>query len=90
MVLLDVRGLSSVTDYYLIATGQNTPQLKAMAVELEKALEVAGASRYRKSGKPDSGWIVDDYVDIVVHLFSDEMRKYYDLEKLWNDAKRVD
>lgn len=90
IVILDVRGLSSVTDYYLIATANNSPHLKALTTALEDALDNAGGKRHRKSGKPESGWIVDDYVDIVAHLFTDETRKYYALEELWNDAKRVE
>jgi ribosome-associated protein len=86
---LDVRGVSSVTDYYLIATGNNAPQLKALATELGKQLDADGAQRYRKSGTPESGWLVSDYFDVVIHIFSREMREHYALEQLWNDAPRV-
>jgi ribosome-associated protein len=89
VVLLDVRGLSSVTNFYVVATGNSSPHLKAMASDLDDQLRAAGASRFRKSGTPESGWVVSDYLDVVVHLFAREQRAYYALEQLWNDAKRV-
>ena len=71
----DVRGVSGFTDFFVVATGAAAPHLKALVRELPKA--------YRVSGDPDSGWIVADYVDVVVHVFSAEARAYYALEKLW-------
>ena len=71
----DVRGKSGLTDFFVVATGAAAPHLKALVRELPKA--------YRVSGEPDSGWIVADYVDVVVHVFSAEARAYYALEKLW-------
>jgi ribosome-associated protein len=88
--VLDVRGLSSVTDYYLIATGNNAPHLKALAGEVDHALKETGRPHSRKSGSPESQWIAADHLDFVVHLFAAGARAYYDLEKLWSDAKRVD
>ena len=84
-----MRDLSQVTDFYLIATGNNGPHLKAMATELNRALDKEGNRRHRKSGTPESGWIVSDYLNVVVHLFNRDMREHYALEKLWNDAKRL-
>ena len=71
----DVRGKSALADFFVVATGNAAPHLKAMIRELPKA--------YRVSGDPDSGWIVADYIDVVVHVFSPEARAYYALEKLW-------
>lgn len=71
----DVRGKSGLTDFFVVATGAAAPHLKALVRDLPKA--------YRVSGEPDSGWIVADYVDVVVHVFSAEARAYYALEKLW-------
>ena len=88
-VLLDVRGLSGITDYYLIVTGHNAPHLKALAEELDKGCKSAGLRCARRSGKPESGWMVADYLDVVVHIFSDEQRGPYALEELWSDAPRV-
>ena len=89
IVLLDVQKLSSVTDYYLIVTGNNGPHLKALAVEVDNALESEGRRCYRRAGKEESKWIVVDYVDFVVHIFAQDSREYYGLEQLWNDAERV-
>jgi len=89
IVLLDVREVSSVTDYYVIATGANTPHLKALFQAVEQRLKAGGAACYRKTGNPESGWLVADYVDAVVHLFSRELRAYYALEALWSDAEVV-
>jgi ribosome-associated protein len=71
----DVRGKSGLTDFFVVATGAAAPHLKALIKALPKA--------YRTSGDPESGWIVSDYVDVVVHVFSAEARAYYALEKLW-------
>jgi ribosome-associated protein len=73
----DVRGKSGLTDFFVVATGAAAPHLKALVKALPKAV-------YRTSGDPDSGWIVSDYVDVVVHVFSAEARAYYALEKLWS------
>ena len=71
----DVRGKSALTNFFIVATGAAAPHLKALAKALPKA--------YRTSGDPESGWIVSDYIDVVVHVFSAEARAYYALEKLW-------
>ena len=89
IIVLNVKGLSSVTDFYVIATGNNGPHLKALFSELEKKLLKEKVKAYRKAGTPDSGWIVVDYMDVVIHLFSEDAREFYALETLWKDAKRV-
>ena len=73
--IYDVRGKSGFTDFFVVATGAAAPHLKALVKALPKA--------YRISGDPESDWIVADYVDVVVHVFSAEARAYYALEKLW-------
>ena len=72
----DVRGKSGLTDFFVVATGTAAPHLKALVKALPK-------KAFRTSGDPDSGWIVADYIDVVVHVFSREARAYYALEKLW-------
>ena len=89
LVILDVRGLSSVTDFYVITTGTSSPHLKSLAEELMVRLKEDNIRCYRQSGTADSGWVVLDYVDVVIHLFSPEQRDYYALERLWADAKIV-
>jgi ribosome-associated protein len=88
-VILDVRGLSDITDYYLIVSGNNVPHIKALRSELDRVLEPMGVKSYRRAGEPDSEWVVADYFDVVIHIFSAATRAYYDLERLWSDAKRV-
>jgi len=89
-VILDVRGLSTVTDYYLLATANSKPHLKAIAAEIERELEKENVRCYRIAGSPDSEWVVADYFDAMIHIFTPKTREYYALERLWNDAKRVE
>lgn len=90
LIVLDVQGLSSVTDYFVIVSGGSAPQLKALASELEKTLrERHGVCSSFHAGTPESGWILVDYFDVVFHIFSREKREYYDLERLWHDAPRL-
>ena len=79
----DVRGKSSLADFFVVATGSAAPHLKALIAESQSVMKDAGVQSYRTSGDPESGWIVVDYVDVVVHVFSPEARAYYALEKLW-------
>lgn len=73
----DVRGKSGLADYFVVATGAAAPHLKALVKALPK-------KAFRVSGDPESGWIVADYIDVIVHVFSAEARAYYALEKLWS------
>ena len=79
----DVRGKSPLADFFVVATGAAAPHLKALVSESQYAMKEAGVMSYRTSGDPESGWIVVDYIDVVVHVFSPEARAYYALEKLW-------
>ena len=87
--VFDVRALSTVTDFYIVATGTSAPHLKALIVETEHHLKALGVSTYRTSGESDSGWVVVDFVQAVVHVFSPEARAYYDIERLWASAKEL-
>lgn len=89
IVLLDVRELSGVTDYFLIATGRSTPQLKAMFNEVQRSLKQEGVQCFRRSGTPESGWLTLDYFDVILHMFSEETRSYYAIESLWEAAPVV-
>ena len=82
----DVRGISGFADAFVVATGTAAPHLKALVAGTQAAMKEAGINSYRTSGDPQSGWIVVDYVDVVVHVFSPEARAYYALEKLWESA----
>lgn len=73
----------------MIATGASAPQLKAIATAVQRALKDAGMPPYRHSGTPESGWMVLDCVDLVIHIFSPEAREYYGVETLWAKASRL-
>jgi len=81
--IYDVRGKSSLADFFVVATGTAAPHLKALVAETQSVMKEAGIASYRTSGDPESGWIVVDYVDVVAHVFSPEARAYYALEKIW-------
>jgi len=87
--IFDVRGLSSVTDFYVVATGTSAPHLKALVAETQHRMKASGIASSRKTGEPGSGWVVVDYVHAVVHVFSTEARAYYAIEKLWATAKEL-
>lgn len=89
IVVLDLRGLASFTDYFLIATGGSHRQLVTVADEIEEKLKEAKRRPSHVEGYPRGDWILMDYVDFVVHIFTPTSRAYYDLERLWGDAKRL-
>jgi len=86
----DLRNISSLADYALVATGMNGPHLKALANEARLAMKALNAPCLGQSGEPDSGWIVSDYLDLVVHVMLKDTRAYYDLDSLWAKAPRVE
>ena len=88
--LLDVKDLTGVTDYYLIASGSSAPHLRAMFDAVLHSLKKDGVPCYRKCGEPECGWLVIDYIDVVIHIFSVEARQYYAIEELWGEAPRVE
>ncbi|WP_309386412.1 ribosome silencing factor [Cerasicoccus frondis] len=90
MKILDVRGISTVTDYLVLATGNSQPHLKALRSTVERALKDAKAHIVGAETGDDSGWQVVDAFDFMVHLFTPEMRDNYRLEQLWKDAKTVE
>ncbi|MFM9059549.1 MAG: ribosome silencing factor [Planctomycetaceae bacterium] len=88
--VLDLRGLTEVVDYFVVATGSSRRQMHAMADEIEKAVKQELHDRKRGGeGYEEGRWIVLDYGDVMVHLFDAEAREYWDLEHLWSDAQRV-
>jgi len=90
VVILDLRGLSPVTDFFLIATGTSDRQLRAIADAVDEQAATMGHKQYGRSGYEHAAWVLIDYVDVVVHLFDQPSRAYYDLELLWGDAPRVE
>jgi len=87
--IYDVRGVSNLTDVTIVATGTSGPHLKALISEVQRRMKDLGVASYRTSGTPDSGWVVVDYVHVVVHVFSQEAREYYAIEKLWATATEI-
>lgn len=90
IVILDLRGISSIADFFVICTGTSTPHLKAVSREVSEKLHEEHDLRPRaKDGNPESQWLILDYVDVIVHIFHEENRANYSLEDLWSDAERV-
>jgi ribosome-associated protein len=89
VTILDVQGLIVITDYFVIASGQTDRQVKTIVEEVEKAVRDLGEKPVRREGEADSRWVLLDYVDVVVHVFAEEEREYYDLERLWRHAPRI-
>jgi ribosome-associated protein len=90
VVILDVSDLIVITDLFLICSGTSDRQVRSIVEEVEKALRELGQRPVRREGEQESRWVLLDYVDVVVHVFAEEEREYYDLERLWRDAPRVD
>lgn len=89
LTVLDVSAQSSITDYLVLATATSEPHLRAMRIELEKALDSAAVHLVGMEAPQQSGWIVIDAFDVMIHLFSAEVRERYALERLWQDAVPV-
>ena len=87
IVILDVRKLSSLTDYFIICTSDSEPQTKAITNYIKKELSRKKIKPYQVEGLDYMEWILMDYFDIVVHIFKKEIREFYNIEKLWGDAK---
>ena len=88
--LIEIGDISSLADYMVIATGPSSTHVKAIADEVEYQLDEAGISVSHIEGYRSNSWILLDYVDVIVHIFSDEAREFYDLERLWQDGKEID
>jgi ribosome-associated protein len=89
IVILDITSISPVTDYFIICSAASTTQTKAIADSIEDALDKKGVSALHKEGYRDGSWILLDYGDCVAHIFVEEERQFYNLEKLWSDAQVV-
>lgn len=89
-VVLDLREIASFTDYFVICSGTNERQVQAISDGVVETLKKAGSPVTRVEGYKTAEWILLDYGDFVVHIFSDKARKFYDLERLWRESKRVE
>ena len=90
LTVLDLRGIASFTDFFVIATGTNRRQVQAISDEVVEQLKRSGTRAARVEGYQTAEWILVDYGDFVVHVFDEKARRFYDLERLWREAKRVD
>ena len=86
IILLDMRGVCNLADYFVICSGDSSRQVKAIADEIDKVLLEDGVKPDRCEGDMDSGWMLLDYGDVIIHIFDSAMREYYRLEKLWGKA----
>ena len=89
IVVLDLKGIFPVADYFVICSGRSTAQLAAIVREVEDELKKSSDGSYRREGSPESGWILLDNGDVVIHIFSEEARKFYDIEHLWGDGRAI-
>ena len=89
VVMLDVQGLSGVTDYFLVCSGRSTTHLQPVSEAVHADLKALGVCPAHVEGRASSGWIRIDYGDVLVHLFLEDTRSYYALERLWGDAPAV-
>jgi ribosome-associated protein len=91
VVIMDMRGISSFTDFFVITSGTSEPQLKAIAGSIrEKVRDATGQRPTAEDGFPASQWVIIDYGSVIVHIFHAEKRGLYGLEDLWNDARRIE
>jgi len=90
VVLLDLVGLGAFTDYFLVCTGFSSPQVAAICDEIEEQLERIGTRRIHREGKTGSDWMLLDFGGLVVHVFTERARHFYDLERLWRAARRIE
>ncbi len=90
LIVLELTGLTIVADYFVICSGESTTQVRAIAEYIEEELAKSGVKPLGIEGRTYSHWVLVDYGDVIVHVFEKETRAYYDLEKLWMDAKIID
>lgn len=88
--ILDIREVSVISDYFVISTGSNPAQIEAMKDEVDERLGKAGAVLKQIEGNRNSTWILMDYGDIIIHIFSRDDRLFYNLERIWGDGKQID
>jgi ribosome-associated protein len=89
IVVLDLQGKSPATDYFVIATGTSDRQMRAVADEICQEAKKQCLQRFGRAGYEQGRWILLDFVDVVIHIFDNQYRDYYDLELLWGDAQRL-
>lgn len=89
-VVLDLTSVTPVFDFFVITTGTNPRQMRALAEEIRQMMKARGSVSLGTEGEGNSNWLLQDYGDIVLHVFTPEAREAYDLERLWADARKID
>lgn len=89
IVVLDISEVSDFADYFVIMSVESTRQMRAVVEDLEHALEEKGGIRHHREGSPESGWMLLDFGDVVVHIFGVDERQFYDLESAWSEAAEL-
>lgn len=87
--MLDLRGLTTIADYFVVCSADSERQLRAVASAIDEELVKNGARRPRIEGSPETGWVLLDFSDVIVHVFSEEQREFYRIERLWKQAQPV-
>jgi ribosome-associated protein len=90
IVAYDVRGMSDITDYLVIVTAHSKAQIRAIVESIHKELKQVGVRKMGREGSESGQWILVDYADCVIHVFSEQLREYYGLESVWGDAPKLD
>lgn len=89
IMLLDLRNLTTIADYFVICTADNERQVRAVQRAIDEELVAAGARNPRVEGSPETGWVLLDFSDVIVHIFSPEQREFYRIERLWKQAQPI-
>jgi len=89
IVILDMRPLTTICDYFVICHGRSPIHVRSVADEIEETMQQRQIARHHREGRAQATWIVLDYLDVVVHVFTEETRNFYALERLWGDAPRI-
>ena len=89
VLLLDIREVTTIADYFVICSGNSGRQIQAIADAIDEELAKQGARVLNREGVADSGWVLLDFGDVIVHIFGPKEREYYHLERLWSEAKTV-
>jgi ribosome-associated protein len=90
VTVLDLREIASFVDYFVICCGESAPQIKTISNHVQDKLSARKIRLHHIEGRPETGWLLLDYSDFIVHIFSPEKRQFFELERLWNDAPRLD
>ncbi|MFH1140314.1 MAG: ribosome silencing factor [Chloroflexota bacterium] len=89
ILLLDIRKVTTFADFFVIMTAESRRQMDVLSQDMEQVLKGSGAALHHREGTPDSGWLLLDFGDVIVHLFAPEERAFYQLEELWSKGQQV-